>query len=208
MEIPFKKYPTILAALQAETYVKGLSDDGAREESSWVLEQVLKKSPHARGAVLFVCLDMSSSNFGSYAWLPYSPDNTLKRAEDAKNQHIGEVPSQFRYAVAWVDFPEPREYPLLADILALIDPNYEQSAAKVLAGYGHRKLPIYGKITGAGGASPRGLLVAANYATGAWLTVAWGADEGLKTPQDPAEVIAHPRLGTLKVLGWITFKDK
>jgi hypothetical protein len=93
-----KKYDSLADAIGINTTVMDALQAGTK------IEKILRdKFPTAEYAVLFVNLDMNSSQFGKWTVLPIGPDQTFKTLAEVQDGHLNDLPSQRQYPVGYSD---------------------------------------------------------------------------------------------------------
>lgn len=73
-----------------------------RERAKAQIDALLLRDDVA-GICIFENLDMWSSNLGESSALAYGPGCTYKTIDDLKGQHLGDVPSRFKYPTQYYE---------------------------------------------------------------------------------------------------------
>lgn len=92
------KYNTLTEALA--THTPSMNPD---QDATKIIRTLEKTQPRATQAVLFVNLDMSSSQFGKWTVMAVGPKQTYKTVEALEGNHLFDLPSQRQYPVAYID---------------------------------------------------------------------------------------------------------
>jgi hypothetical protein len=74
----------------------------SRERTKEGIDRMLERED-VTGICIFENLDMWSSNLGSSSALCYGPGCTYKTIDDLKGQHLGDVPSRFKYPTKYYE---------------------------------------------------------------------------------------------------------
>lgn len=70
-----------------------------------VRDKVANLFQDAVGVVVFECLDMWSPQLGSRTFMCYGPGRTYQTIEEIAQGHLGDLPSQRQYPVAYAVLP-------------------------------------------------------------------------------------------------------